>query len=99
GAALVEGMEIRLMSLIQLGRSLSLQRLQGQLADRLAPARRIEAQVLQNLAAEWSDLDAAVLSGDPARLDAWISTYGARRRQAAPGLVSMMRSGSRAPPV
>lgn len=99
GASPVEAMEIRLMGLIQLGRSLSLQRLQNQLADRLAPARRVEALVLQDLDAEWSDLDAARLGPDPLRLDAWIKAYGARRRQAAPGLVSMMRSGSGAAPV
>lgn len=93
----VARIETRLAQLVLRGRSLALQRAHALLADRLAPARRIEAHVLEDSDAECAALTAALAADDISELMAWIDRYGATRREAAPELVAVMRSAAGAP--
>ncbi len=90
----VAEIEATLAHLLLRGRSLALQRAHALLADRLAPARRIEAHVLGEPDAERAALNAALAVDDVGELMALIDRYGATRRQAAPELVAVMRSAA-----
>jgi DNA-binding GntR family transcriptional regulator len=80
------------LALVRRGRSLALERAHLRLADLLAPARRIEGEVLEDAATEWRALAAALSAPALPPLQAWIAAYRARREAAAPALVSAMRS-------
>lgn len=95
----VAEIEAALAQLVLRGRSLALQRAHALLADRLAPARRIEAHVLGDPGPECAVLSAALAADDIGDLMALIDRYGAVRRQAAPELVAVMRSGAGALPL
>lgn len=86
-------MEAALARIVQQGRSLMLLRAQAQLADRLAPARRVEPIVLP-ADGEWDDLDDALRSHRPEALSRWADAYVGRRRAAATDLVAAMRSAA-----
>lgn len=95
----VAEIEATLAQLVLRGRSLALQRANALLADRLAPARRLEVHVLGDPDPECAVLAAALATDDVGELMGWIDRYGATRRQAAPELVAVMRSAAGAPPL
>jgi hypothetical protein len=84
--------EAVLRAAVSQGRNLWLVRVHQRLADRLAPARSAEPLVLDGLAAELRQLEAAL--ADPVRetLTAAFENYCLRRKRAAPALVAAMRS-------
>lgn len=86
-------MEVALARIVQRGRSLVLMRAQSQLADRLAPARRVEPIVLPD-EGEWEALEDALRSHGRDALSRWVDAYAGRRRAAATDLVAAMRSGA-----
>lgn len=95
----VAEIEATLAQLVLRGRSLALQRANALLADRLAPARRLEVHVLGDPDPECAVLAAALATDDVGELMGWIDRYGATRRQAAPELVAVMRSAAGAAPL
>ncbi len=95
----VAEIETHLRLLILRGRSAVLQDAHALLADRLAPARRVEAAVLADTAQEWTRLAEAQRRDDLESLRAWVETYVARRQRAAPELIGAMRSAAGSAPV
>lgn len=90
----LEAIEAALLTLIQRGHSLALQRAHDLLADRLAPARRVEAEVSPSFQQEWSELTEVVRTPGGQALRAWVAAYHERRRQAAPAIIAAMRSAA-----
>ncbi|MDP1875194.1 GntR family transcriptional regulator [Phenylobacterium sp.] len=84
--------------LVQEGRNLALQRAHLLLADRLAPPRRAEAEVLAlaALGEEWGELGALLRGCACADLLIWVEQYHQSRRHRAPEIVSAMRSRAKA---
>ena len=94
GPDTLEAVETALLAFVQRGRSLALQRAHQLLADRLAPARRVEPEVLRPFAQEWTDLSAIVRGQGAGALRAWVGAYVERRSQAAPAIIAAMRSSA-----
>jgi DNA-binding transcriptional MocR family regulator len=92
GEAALDLAEAGLSSLIRGARSQVLLETHLRLADRLAPARRVEPQVLPDLAGEWLDLAACLAAGAEAALRDWIGLYRRRRAGHAAALVAAMRA-------
>ncbi len=90
----LEGVEAAFRRLIQRGRSLALTRANDLLADRLAPARRAEADAFPALRQERSDLAEIVRNPDVRALRAWVAAYHDSLRMAAPAIVAAMRSAA-----
>ena len=86
--------EAGLTGLIRGARSQVLLETHLRLADRLAPARRIESQVIPDLAGEWLDLAAVVASSAQGAAQAWIDLYRRRRDEHAAALVAVMRAAA-----
>lgn len=86
--------ELIFQHLVQEGRNLALQRAHLLLADRLAPARRAEAEVfaLAQVRSEWTALSGLLRDGRLQDLLAWIDAYHGPRRQSAPATIAAMRS-------
>jgi len=90
----LEAIEAAFLALIQRGRSLALQRAHELLAHRLAPARRVEADVSPSFQQEWSELLEVVRAPSDPALRAWVAAYRERRRQAAPAIIAALRSAA-----
>ena len=86
--------EAGLTGLIRGARSQVLLETHLRLADRLAPARRVEPQVIPDLAGEWLDLAVVVASGAGGAARAWIDLYRRRRDEHAAALVAAMRAAA-----
>lgn len=84
--------ESLLRGLVRRGQSQSLLRAHDLLADRLAPARRAEAEILRDADREWRDLAAALDARDATALGLWVVAYRQRRAAAAAEIVRRMRS-------
>ncbi len=85
------------LRLVQEGRNLALQRAHLLLADRLAPPRRVESEVLAaaTMTEGWRPLSALLRGGEQSDLITWIDQFHEPRRQAAPEIVAAMRSRAR----
>lgn len=86
--------EAGLAGLIRGARSEVLLEAHLRLADRLAPARRVESQVIPDLAGEWLDLAAVAAAGAEGPARDWIDLYRRRRVDHAAALVAVMRAAA-----
>lgn len=85
-------LEALALGFVRRGRSRALERAHLRLCDQLAAARQVEPEVLADFEAEWTALAEALGDVAPGRLRDWTAAYRARRAEAAPALVSAMRS-------
>lgn len=66
----------------------------GQLNDRLAPCRRVEANVLDGLLEEFDAIGALIQANERARLSRVLARYHQRRATAVPHILAALAAGS-----
>lgn len=86
--------EAGLTAVVRGGRSQVLLETHLRLADRLAPARRVEGEAIPDLAGEWLEFAMLMVSGAEDAAGPWIELYRARRAHHAPALVAVMRAAA-----
>lgn len=90
----LERAEAILGELVRAAHSQALLQAHLRLADRLAPARRVEHLVIGDAAAEQSELAKSLDASAEAAVRDWIGVYRLRRRRHAPAIVAAMRAAA-----